>query len=152
MCSSLKSCANIIKSLTIKVKYQNNPEKNKKRKSVDLCLMRTEWMWKIGTERCGCIQRRNKLCNVQWVEGASASREKQITESSSHQSHSAYSALPLCPTGPMCYWSYVNLEVKQANEEIRKLCRHFKKVTVIVLSNLSKRCHTNNCLHLNNNG
>lgn len=45
VCSSLKSCADILKALTVKDNSQSTPEKNKPRKSVDdfLHLMATEW-------------------------------------------------------------------------------------------------------------
>lgn len=51
VCSSLKSCADILKSLTVKDNYLISPEKSKIKKSVDdfLHLMATEWKIEINS-------------------------------------------------------------------------------------------------------
>lgn len=46
-------------------------------------------------------------------------------------------------------WSCVNMEVDRANVEISKVCKYFRNVTYVDLSNFGRRFHTNHGLHLN---
>ncbi|XP_068084679.1 uncharacterized protein [Anabrus simplex] len=49
-------------------------------------------------------------------------------------------------------WSCVNKEVNKVNEELLKICRHFKNVKYVDISNLGRRFHTWHGLHLNRLG
>lgn len=45
-------------------------------------------------------------------------------------------------------WSIINKEVDIANNEMRKICKKLKNVTFLDISNLGRRLHTENGLHL----
>lgn len=49
-------------------------------------------------------------------------------------------------------WSYVNAEVRKANEEIQTVCKYFKTVHYLDLGKIGRRFHTNHGLHLSRLG